>query len=66
MHVSYSTMALYVLTLKTNNLHFLTNSSVDHGFGHIFSNTVDCHLVLFIWLTIDSDLKLLHTEIVSL
>ena len=40
-HASDSTIELSVLTLKTNILHFLTHSSVDHGFGHKTIKTVD-------------------------
>ena len=41
-HASDSTIELSVLTLKTNTLHFLTNSSVDQGFRHKTLKTVDC------------------------
>ena len=41
-YASDSTIELSVLTLKTIKLHFLANSSVDHGFGHKTLKTVDC------------------------
>ena len=41
-HAIDSTIELSVLTLKKNNLHFLTDSSVDQGFGHKTLKTVDC------------------------
>ena len=41
-HARDSTIELSMLTLKTNNLHFLTNSSVDQGVGHTALKTVDC------------------------
>ena len=73
-HASDSTIELYLLTLKTKKLHFLTNSSADLGFGHKILKTLDGrsikspakHLLFFFQLTIFSNLKLLHTEIVSL
>ena len=50
MHANDSTIELSVLTLKTNNIHFLTNSSVDQGFGHKTLTAVDCLLVFFFHL----------------
>ena len=41
-HASDSSIELSVLTLKTNDLHFLTNSSVDKGFEHKTFKIVDC------------------------
>ena len=41
-HASVSTIELSVLTLKTNDLYFFTNSSVDQGLGNKILKTVDC------------------------
>ena len=41
---SDSTIELSVLSLKTNNLHFLTNSSVNQGLGHKTVKTGDNQL----------------------